>query len=158
MPPSYSKTSTDYLELKELVAKLQEAARITADSIKALSENSKDNAHELAAIRVEFETLQKLVNALNVLVRTGDGGSIISIVTQLHLMQQEQKQLRKELENMPKELEKMAEDVEKLTQTITDLHLTNVKMSTGSRVLLWVGGIVGWVVTTAIAVYGAIFK
>lgn len=158
MPPSYSKTSTDYLELKELVAKLQEAARITADSIKALSENSKDNAHELTTIRVEFETLQKLVNALNVLVRTGDGGSIISIVTQLHLMQQEQKQLRKELENMPKELEKMAEDVEKLTQTITDLHLTNVKMNTGSRVLLWVGGIVGWVVTTAIAVYGAIFK
>lgn len=129
-----------------IVGRLLAATEAASDGIKTLSDESKTNSVGVQAAQQAIQSIQKTVTDLDRIVRTGNGDSLI---TQVKILCDEQERLRDDMDELNKTVELSAKRLDAFDQQ-------NAGAAGSSKVLWYVVGGIAWLVTTAIALYGAL--
>jgi hypothetical protein len=135
-----------------IVGRLLAATEAASDGIKTLSEETKQNSAAAQAAKQAVESIQQTVLELDRIVRNGSGNNG-GLVTQVRLNSEEMARLRKDHSDLSEEVTKNTGGIaalEKEQATTTGSH-TSVK-----TVIIYVVGVVGWAITTAVALYAAL--
>lgn len=141
MPPA--STSKD---VSLLIGQLVEASQAATDGLRLLNRDLHDHNRFVAALAKTVEVLQTTVNELDRLVRTGNGEAVL---TQLAV-------LRRDLVNLRESVEGLQIQLTDLRNTLTDLSHSSLGSTARHHLLLELGKVVAWLVTTAIAAVAAV--
>mgnify|MGYP005850200429 CR=1 FL=1 len=130
-----------------IVGRLLEATKAASDGIKILSDEAKAMSSSLQVAQQVITNNQQILQALDRIVRTGNGEE--SLVTRLKL-------LSENFQSHLEDVEDMNSNLEALTKRVAALEKHHVTSGAKMNIIWWIVTGVGWVVTTAIALYGAL--
>lgn len=129
-----------------IVGRLLEATKAASDGIKTLSDESKTNSASVQAAQQAISSIQRTVIELDRIVRTGNGDSL---VTQIKLAVDEQTRQREDLDDL-------TSTVEAHTKRLDTIDQQNAGAAGGHKIIWYIVAGVGWIITTIIALYGAL--
>ncbi len=129
-----------------LIGQLLEAAKAAGDGLKTLGAEIQTNGKALIAAVKTIELVEETVAALDRLVRTGNGDSI---VTRLAI-------LRTEVTELTTQLGDLEDRVRTVSTLLTSLDETRQRLNAGGAAAKSLAQAVAWVVATGIAVYAAV--
>ena len=134
-----------------IVGQLMEAAKAASEGLKSLGQEMKDNSTTIAGAQLTIEQLDKAVMALEHLVSGSDNKDSLILRSYAHAAALE------DLTAALKDLSKAVDDLESQISSVSSNQTNNkAKWYGASKATLIIGAIVGWVITTVIAVYAAV--
>lgn len=139
----------EHENLLMIVGQLLEATKAASDGIKSLNSESRQNAQAVLAAAKTLEMVEDLVSDLNRVVRTGNG--VPSLVSQVSA-------LRVELEAVKEKVKKQGGDHDELRKQVDGLDEAKHAVLGMKSGVVWVVGVVVWLATMALSIYGAFKK
>ena len=144
MPPAAANNSPDVMLL---IGQLLEAAKAAGEGLKSTNVEMQANAKALIAAVKTLELVEETVADLDRVVRTGNGDAII---TRLAI-------LRTEVDDMQSTVGELETRVHAVSVEVGTVAKAHDRLAAGKNVLWEAAKVVGFVITTGIALYAAIW-
>ena len=132
-----------------IVGRLLEATQAASDGIKALCEETKQNAATAQAAQQAIASLTLVVAELDRIVRSGQG---LPLMMQVRLNTEAMERMRNDHDDLA---ETVDTDHDGLKSRVAELEKYKAIDSGGHNVVWRVAQAVAWVITAAIAIYAA---
>lgn len=130
-----------------LIGQLLATVENTATMLENLRQESRDNSQKIVAAVTTLEVVQQTVAELVKVVKDGNGQE--SLVSQVHALQHEFGHRRLELDTHQAQLKQHDTQLDTLQSAHTQ---SGARLGMATALVLFLG----WLVTTAIALYGAV--
>jgi len=154
-----------------LLGELLAATRATKDALSELAADQKDQSKALATCTTTLDHVVRTVENLSHLVKHKDGNGD-SLLTRVRLIEEGLVKIgevlaegnatfddlvrRESLEAVIKSAAELASRVESLENNASELNTAHNRVLGGWAVVLWIGGGLGWLITTGLALYAAL--
>lgn len=125
-------------QLPFLLGQLQQTVETCAEAVRTLSESSSTNARALAVVMDTVEGLEKNVVQFDIILRDNTEQSVLSRLTTMKLL-----------------VDRLNADLAKITTDMTAVKEQNSLFRGGKLMLAIVCGVLGWLITTVVALYAA---